>query len=318
MDDIAPPSVRGTRDHDLQLRKYVKAYETGRVNGNSTPPPVPQPAPLPGERRRDRIADLVGRRGFVRTAELAREFRLSEVTIRTDLESLAADGLLSRVHGGALSVDRPAERPFEEESSVSTEAKRAIGVEAASLVRSGDCVVLDVGTTTTQIALALLERHDLEGVVVVTNGLTIALALEQAVPRFTVIVSGGTLRPLQHSLVNPLATSVFASVTADLAFIGCTGVHATHGVTNVNLPETDLKRLMTQTARRSYIVADGSKLGEAHLGVIGPLETFEGLLTAGADDDAVAELRRAGLAVVAAGGTGEVHAPPRDPTPSRP
>jgi len=315
----------------------VKAYETRGVNGKPTPrqptpapagstPPPDSPAPLPGERRRDRIADLVGRRGFVRTAELAREFRLSEVTIRTDLESLAADGLLSRVHGGALSVDRPAERPFEEESSVSTEAKRAIGVEAASLVRSGDCVVLDVGTTTTQIALALLERHDLEGVVVVTNGLTIALALEQAVPRFTVIVSGGTLRPLQHSLVNPLATSVFASVTADLAFVGCTGVHAVHGVTNVNLPETDLKRLMTQTARRSYIVADGSKLGEAHLGVIGPLDTFEALITAGAVEAQVADLRRAGLTVVEtdpSGGAGaDGPAPrdpaPRDPAPSRP
>ena len=255
-------------------------------------------AALPGQRRRDRIADLVGRRGFVRTAELAREFRLSEVTIRTDLESLASEGLLSRVHGGALSVDRAVERPFEEESAVGTDAKRAIGVRAASLVRSGDCVVLDVGTTTTQIALALLDRHDLEGVVVVTNGLTIALALEQAVPRFTVIVSGGTLRPLQHSLVNPLATSVFSSITADVAFIGCTGVHPEHGVTNVNLPETDLKRLMTTTARRSYIVADGSKLGEAHLGVIGPLDRFEALLTADADAEHVEALRAAGLDVV--------------------
>ncbi|NIJ05129.1 DeoR family transcriptional regulator [Frigoribacterium faeni] len=255
-------------------------------------------AALPGQRRRDRIADLVGRRGFVRTAELAREFRLSEVTIRTDLESLASEGLLSRVHGGALSVDRAVERPFEEESAVGTDAKRAIGVRAASLVRSGDCVVLDVGTTTTQIALALLDRHDLEGVVVVTNGLTIALALEQAVPRFTVIVSGGTLRPLQHSLVNPLATSVFSSITADVAFIGCTGVHPEHGVTNVNLPETDLKRLMTTTARRSYIVADGSKLGEAHLGVIGPLDRFEALLTADADPEHVEALRAAGLDVV--------------------
>nr|WP_199861675.1 DeoR/GlpR family DNA-binding transcription regulator [Frigoribacterium sp. CFBP 8766] len=255
---------------------------------------------MPGERRRGRIADLVGRRGFVSTSELAREFRLSEVTIRTDLESLAAEGLLSRVHGGALSVDRPVERPFEEESAVGTDAKKAIGVLAASLVRSGDCVVIDVGTTTTQIALALLDRHDLEGVVVVTNGLTIALALEQAVPRFTVIVSGGTLRPLQHSLVNPLATSVFSSITADLAFIGCTGVHAEHGATNVNLPETDLKRLMTTTARRSYIVADGGKLGEAHLGVIGPLDRFEALITADAEAGQVDALRRAGLEVVEA------------------
>jgi DeoR family transcriptional regulator of aga operon len=276
------------------LRKQVKAYEDRGVTRN------PDDAPLPGERRRGRIADLVGRRGFVRTSELAREFRLSEVTIRTDLESLASEGLLSRVHGGALSVDRPVERPFEEESAVGTDAKRAIGVRAASLVRSGDCVVLDVGTTTTQIALALLDRHDLDEVVVVTNGLTIALALEQAVPRFTVIVSGGTLRPLQHSLVNPLATSVFSSITADVAFIGCTGVHAEHGVTNVNLPETDLKRLMTGTARRSYIVADGSKLGDAHLGVIGPLDSFEALITADADAEQVDALRRAGLDVVEA------------------
>jgi DeoR family transcriptional regulator of aga operon len=278
----------------LHLRKQVKAYEDQGVTRN------PVDAPLPGERRRDRIADIVGRRGFVSTAELAREFRLSEVTIRTDLESLAAEGLLSRVHGGALSVERPVERPFEEESAVGTDAKKAIGVRAASLVRSGDCVVIDVGTTTTQIALALLDRHDLEGVVVVTNGLTIALALEQAVPRFTVIVSGGTLRPLQHSLVNPLATSVFSSITADLAFIGCTGVHAEHGATNVNLPETDLKRLMTTTARRSYIVADGGKLGEAHLGVIGPLDRFEALITADADVEQVDALRRAGLEVVEA------------------
>ena len=275
----------------------MKAYETDGVDHNSD---RDAPVPLPGERRRDRIADLVGRRGFVRTAELAREFRLSEVTIRTDLESLAADGLLSRVHGGALSVGRPVERPFEEESAVGIDAKRAIGVFAASLVRSGDCVVLDVGTTTTQIALALLERHDLEGVVVVTNGLTIALALEQAVPRFTVIVSGGTLRPLQHSLVNPLATTVFSAVTADIAFVGGTGVDVAHGVTNVNLPETDVKRLMTSTARRSYVVADGSKLMEAHLGVIAPLDSFEGLITAGADAAHVAALRAAGLSVTEA------------------
>ncbi|WP_460512097.1 DeoR/GlpR family DNA-binding transcription regulator [Frigoribacterium salinisoli] len=262
------------------------------------------PGRAPAGLRRERIADLVARRGFVRTAELAREFRLSEVTIRTDLEQLVAGGLVARVHGGALSTDRrAAERPFEEESEVGAEAKRAVAVTAAALVRSGDCVVLDVGTTTTQIALALLERADLHDVVVVTNGLTIALALEQAVPRFTVVVSGGTLRPLQHSLVDPLASSVLASITADIAFIGCTGVHARHGVTNVNLPETDVKRLMTATARRSYIVADGSKLGEAHIGVIGPLAAFEGLVTAGAAPGAVAELRAAGLTVVEADAT---------------
>jgi len=278
----------------LQLRKHLQAYETGRVDATPT-------EREPAEVRRERIARLVTRRGFVRTAELAREFRLSEVTIRSDLEALVPGGLVSRVHGGALATDRrPVERPFEEESAVGAEHKRAIGVAAAALVRPGDCVVLDVGTTPTQVALALVERDDLHDVVVVTNGLTIALALEQAVPRFTVVVTGGTLRPLQHSLVDPLASTVLASVTADVAFIGCTGVDARVGATNVNLPETDVKRLMTRTARRSFLVADGGKLGQAHLGVIGPLDDFAGLLTAGADSEAVAELRAAGLSVVEA------------------
>lgn len=299
----------------LQLRKHLQAYETGGVD--TSPAPREGVEREPAQVRRDRIADIVARRGFVRTAELAREFRLSEVTIRTDLDALVAGGLVSRVHGGALSGDRRAvERPFEEESAVGTEAKRAIAVAAARLVRSGDCVVLDVGTTSTQIALALVDRADLHDVVVVTNGLTIALALEQAVPRFTVIVSGGTLRPLQHSLVDPLATTVLSAITADLAFIGCTGIDVRSGVTNVNLPETDVKRLMTRTARRSWIVADGSKLGEAHVGVIGPLDAFEGLVTAGADAADVAELRAAGLTVVEADATEADRAGTAPPAPA--
>lgn len=251
--------------------------------------------------RRNAIAAWVEARGFARTGDLAREFGTSEVTVRTDLEALAAAGRLVRVHGGATSAAAaPVERAFEEEEAIGADAKRAIGVAAAALVQSGQCVILDVGTTTTQIAAALLARTDLDGVTVVTNGLTIALALERAVPRFTVIVTGGTLRPLQHSLVNPLATGVLEGITADLAFLGCTGVDVDHGVTNVNLPETDLKRLMVRSARRSYVVADGGKMGHAHLGVIGPLDSFDGLVTAGASTESVADLRAAGLSVIEA------------------
>lgn len=270
------------------------------------------PTGMASRRRRDRIAAVVDAHGFARTIELARELGTSEVTVRSDFDVLAAAGRLTRVHGGAMSVEQsPVERSFEEESVVGAAAKRAIGVRAASLVRSGQCVVLDVGTTTTQIAEALLERPDLEGVTVVTNGLTIALTLERAVPRFTVIVTGGTLRPLQHSLVNPLAQGVLESITADVAFLGCTGVDAVHGVTNVNLPETDLKRLMVRAAKRSYVVADGGKMGEAHVGVIGPLDSFDGLITASAAADQLALLRRAGLTVIEADGPDA--APPNAP-----
>lgn len=297
----------------------MKVYETGGVSSSRDEHPAPLavdaagvpplssagppagsavPPPLNTVSRRDRIVAVVESHGFARTTDLARELGTSEVTIRTDFDVLATAGRIVRVHGGAMSVEQsPVERSFEEVESVGAEAKYAIGVRAAALVRSGQCVVLDVGTTATQIAEALLERLDLIGVTIVTNSLTIALALEHAVPRFTVIVTGGTLRPLQHSLVNPLAMTVLEGITADLAFIGCTGIDVRHGVTNVNLPETDLKRLMAKTARRSFVVADGSKMGKAHLGVIGPLDAFDGLVTAGAEPDAVAALRAAGLAV---------------------
>lgn len=252
-------------------------------------------------RRRDRIVAVVEAHGFARTVDLARELSTSEVTIRSDFDALVAAGRLVRVHGGAMSVEQsPVERSFEEVETVGAPAKRAIGERAAALVRDGQSVVLDVGTTTTQIAEALLERTDLIGVTIVTNSLVIALTLEQVVPRFTVIVTGGTLRPLQHSLVNPLATTVLEGITADVAFIGCTGVDVRHGVTNVNLPETDLKRLMARVAKRSFIVADGGKIGEAHLGVIGPLDSFDGLITAGAEPGRVAEIRATGLTVLEA------------------
>ncbi|GAA4266527.1 DeoR/GlpR family DNA-binding transcription regulator [Frondihabitans peucedani] len=265
------------------------------------PAPAGVPAAVPPSRRRDRIVAVVESHGFARTTDLARELGTSEVTIRSDFDALASLGRLVRVHGGAMSVEQsPVERSFEEVETVGVDAKRAIGRRAAALVRDGQCVVLDVGTTTTQIAEALLERTDLIGVTVVTNSLVIALTLEQLVPRFTVIVTGGTLRPLQHSLVNPLAATVLEGITADVAFIGCTGVDVRHGVTNVNLPETDLKRLMAKVAKRSFVVADGGKMGEAHLGVIGPLERFEGLITAAAEPEMVSALRQAGLTVIEA------------------
>jgi DeoR family transcriptional regulator, aga operon transcriptional repressor len=142
-------------------------------------------------------------------------------------------------------------------------------------VSNGDTIVLDVGTTTTAIATALGARDDLHSVTVVTNGLNIALELERAAPRLAVVVSGGTLRPLQHSLVNPLAETLLAGINADLAFVGCNGVHPERGITNVNLPEAEVKRRMLALAARRVIVADGSKLGQvavAHLCDVGDID----------------------------------------------
>jgi DeoR family transcriptional regulator of aga operon len=256
----------------------------------------------PAAVRRGVLARLLASRGFVRVADASLELGVSEVTIRADLTSLERDGRAVRVHGGAMPVDSLVrEAPVESTRDQRAAAKRAIGAAAASQVSSGDCVYLDAGSTALALADALLDRRELHDVIVVTSALTIALALEPGIPRFEVVVTGGTLRPLQHSLVNPFAAPMLAALRFDVAFIGCNGIHARHGVTNVNLPEAEIKTLAMRSAQRSVLVADGSKVGRTDPAVIAGVEDFAQLVTAGdATEGEIDALRHAGLDVVAA------------------
>jgi DeoR family transcriptional regulator, aga operon transcriptional repressor len=113
-----------------------------------------------------------------------------------------------------------------------------------------------------------------------------------------VVVTGGTLRPLQHSLVNPLATMMLERLNASIAFIGCNGVDVAGGVTNINLPEAEIKRAMLLGARRRIVVADASKLGEVEVAKVCDLREASMVVTdASADPSAVAELRDARMDV---------------------
>ncbi|PPL15720.1 DeoR/GlpR family DNA-binding transcription regulator [Microterricola pindariensis] len=259
---------------------------------------------LPAWQRREQIAAMLLERGFVRVAELAESFGVSGVTARTDLDALVETGLAERVHGGAVPVGQAQrERAFEVALAESVQPKQQIGALAASLVQSGQSVLLDVGTTTLAVARALKARRDLSELVIVTNGLSIALELESEIPRFTVIVTGGALRPLQHSLVDPLADLVLSQVHADIAFIGCNGVDAVHGVSNINLPEAAVKARMVASAARAVIVADSSKLGRVHLGTVAPLAAFDTLVTdaaapAALGDGLSAALEHAGVRIL--------------------
>ncbi len=233
------------------------------------------------EARRQDLARLVDARGFVRVTDAAEELGVSDVTIRGDLSALERRGLLTRVHGGAMPVAVFREPTLEAALDRDAAAKGAIGAAAAALVTTGDNIYLDAGSTAMAVALALVERRELHEIVVVTGGLTIALALEAAVPRFTVIVTGGTLRPLQHSLVNPFAAPMFDTLRLDAAFIGCNGIHPVHGVTNLNLPDAEIKRMALRSSRRHVLIADASKLGRTDLAVIAPVDAFDTLVTAG-------------------------------------
>ena len=141
-------------------------------------------------------------------------------------------------------------------------------------------------------------RHDLEGVVVVTNGLNIAMAFEPVMPRFTVVVTGGTVRPLQHSLVDPFGGPVLERINAELMFLGCNGVDMQAGVTNVNLPEAEMKQRMMRSARRTVAVADGSKVGETSVAWVCDVSALDSLVTgSSASPEAIAELEEQGLEV---------------------
>jgi DeoR family transcriptional regulator of aga operon len=261
-----------------------------------------EPEQLPASARRERILSHIEARGFARVAELSRQFNVSEVTVRSDLDAIEKEHPVARVHGGAvIRVDYlRREEPFEEALATSADEKRRIGRAAAALVTSGSSLIIDVGTTPASVAAALIQRDDLLDVVVVTNSLTTALMLEVAIPRFTVVVTGGTLRPLQHSLVAPYASKLLDDLHVDLAFLGGTGVHPEGGVTNVNLAETELKRQMLRAADRAVVVADASKLGVVDLGRIGSIEEFDLLVTAGADESQTEGLAARGLEVVVA------------------
>jgi DeoR family transcriptional regulator, aga operon transcriptional repressor len=247
--------------------------------------------------RRDRMRVLIEERAFAGVAELSREFGVSAVTVRSDLDALEAEGGIRRIRGGAMPFDtaRLRERSFEEAAVEAAEAKARIAAAAVDLLESGMSLLLDVGTTAAAVARELLRRDGLRELTVITNGLSIALLLEAAVPRLQVVVTGGTLRPLQHSLVAPLADQVLGRVRADLALIGCNGVAAEAGVTNINLPEAEVKAAMIAAAARTVVIADGSKIGLVQLGHVADASAIDMLITdPTAPAAALAELRSLG------------------------
>jgi DeoR family transcriptional regulator of aga operon len=249
--------------------------------------------------RRDQMLAVINERTFVRVDELSSQFGISEVTARNDLTVLAERGQILRIRGGAMPRSGLGqERPFEESLASYAVEKLAIGRAAAELIEDGESVIVDVGTTALAAARALAARTDLRDVVVFTNGLKTALELEVAIPRLTVVVLGGTLRPLQHSLVDPLATPMLDHLSVSTLLLGCNGVHPTGGITNINLPEAQMKRHMLNVARRRVALADGSKIGSVELSHLCRVDEVDFVLTGeSADPQVVGALREHGCDV---------------------
>ncbi|HTS73763.1 MAG TPA: DeoR/GlpR family DNA-binding transcription regulator [Gaiellaceae bacterium] len=249
--------------------------------------------PVPPSLRRERMLAEITEREFVRVSELSTRFGVSEMTVRGDLDSLAAKGKVHRIRGGAIPrLTAKHEVPFEDSISTFAAEKVAIGQAAAALLEDGETVLVDVGTTAAAAARAIAARTELDDVVVFTNGLKTALELEAAAPRVTAVVLGGTLRPLQHSLVDPLATLILDQISVKTLLLGCNGVDPVGGVTNINLPEAEVKKRMLAVAGRRIVLADGSKLGRIEVARLCGIDDVDMVITGRSADPAVVEVLR--------------------------
>jgi DeoR family transcriptional regulator, fructose operon transcriptional repressor len=246
--------------------------------------------------RRNHIARFIETHQRVSVSQLAERFHVSEATIRRDLALLDGFGVLQRTHGGAI-AQMTFEPDVAERQVLNLEEKVRIGQKAVEFVEEGDCVVLDAGTTTFQIARALKGRR---GVTVVTNALNIADELLGS-PGIEVVMTGGMARSRTSSLVGPYADEVLSRVNADKVFLATNGISPTRGLTTPNPAEARTKQAMVEAANEVIVVADHSKFGRTFLARIVPISAVNVLITdSGVDAAAVRNLERLGVRTVLA------------------
>jgi DeoR/GlpR family transcriptional regulator of sugar metabolism len=248
--------------------------------------------------RHAEVLRLVGTRRAMKTSELAVELGVSEMTIRRDLDELAEAGLIRRVRGGALQAGRHrAEPPFEQSRMDRAAEKERVGIAAARLVQPGDTAILDVGTTTLQLARQL---HSREGLTVVTNNLAVyeELLVDEAID---IVMLGGLVRRNYRSLVGFLTEDSLTGIRADLAFIGISGISADLRLFDTTVEEIPAKRMILRAAKCTVLLADGAKFDGGGLGWVADIGAVDIVITTeDAPEHAVAEMRERGVDVVTA------------------
>jgi DeoR/GlpR family transcriptional regulator of sugar metabolism len=244
--------------------------------------------------RRQLILQAVRTGRAAGVVELAQQFDVSEMTVRRDLAHLADQGMLTRVHGGAVSSrDEP---PFAQIAVERLSEKERIGRAAAELVRDGQTIMIDIGTTTLQLARNLRERE----LTVITSNLAV---LEELLPceRIELVSLGGVVRRNYRSLVGVLAEDSLRQLSADVAFLGASGVRRDLAVMDTTMVEVPIKRGMIAASRRVVLLADAEKFAMGGVvRVCGPEELDVVVTDAGDEEPALLELARAGVEVVRA------------------
>jgi DeoR/GlpR family transcriptional regulator of sugar metabolism len=247
--------------------------------------------------RQEQLLRFVEQRQRVTVNQICEQFDISLATARRDLDALAEQGKLQRVHGGAIPARKaPPEPPILQRSAEQSDEKQRIGEAAAKLVNDGDTVFLGSGTTVLEVARRLHGRR----LTVITNSLLVVNTLADS-PGLALIGLGGLFRPSELSFIGHIAEQALAEVRADKVILGIRALDVEHGLANDDLQETMTDRAILKIGREVIIVADSTKLGRTAAAFVAPISAVHTLVT---DTNAPAELVNAlkekGIKVIAA------------------
>ena len=250
--------------------------------------------------RREQILTLLKKDGSVKVVDLVKRFGVSIETIRRDLEALEMEGFLRRVYGGAVRESRRSEETLLQERMVQNAAeKERIGKAAAAFVQDGDVIGIDVGTTTLEMAQALLQR-DLR-IIVITNSIQIAATLS-ASEKIEVILIGGRVRHGELSVGGHMLTEANMRLfQTDKLFLGVGGITDKFGITDFREEETAFRRIGIERTKEVYALADHSKFGVTAMYHVCDADRIHTVVTdAGTGRDMISALRMKGAQVVIA------------------
>jgi len=248
--------------------------------------------------RHQQILDFVLDNRQATVAQLSQLVDVSETTIRRDLDKLQSMGQVRRVHGGAIALKlADPEPPALQRMDENAEAKKGIGMAAASLIQNGETVFLGSGTTTLQVASSLPDDGSLT---VVTNSLTILNALAGR-PNVTLIVLGGLFRYSELSMIGHITERAMEELRADKVIMGIRALNSRDGLTNDSLSEAMTDRAIVNLGRQVIVVADHTKFGRVSTVLVAPISAVDVIVTdSQAPADELQTIRSAGVEVIIA------------------
>ncbi|MDD4569361.1 MAG: DeoR/GlpR family DNA-binding transcription regulator [Tepidanaerobacteraceae bacterium] len=248
--------------------------------------------------RQEQILKYINKEKKASVKNLSKRFKVSEVTIRRDLEELTNKGLIIKIHGGALTINNnfSSEIPYKRKFSLNVDAKKKIGKAAAEIIEENDVVIFDAGSTTVEVATHLC---DVKNVTAITNDINIAMALSHN-PNISLIVTGGMLQKSVYTLAGPAAQDFLSTVHVNKTFLGADAICIDYGITNRTMLEIPIKKAMINAADEVIVVADYSKLNKKVFAHVCDLKQIDKIVIDKIDPDTEKAFEELGIQLIIA------------------